>query len=56
MTTFHGSTEFNDMENGKFEIGVDEGDDKYEELQTQKVIKKIVRPIKVLLPVQIKGC
>ncbi|CAH1448316.1 unnamed protein product [Lactuca virosa] len=28
LTTFHGSTtEFNDLENGKFEIGVDEGDD-----------------------------
>lgn len=31
LTTFHGSGEFNDMENGKFEIGVDEGDDEYTE-------------------------
>ncbi|PWA96759.1 phospholipase,galactolipase [Artemisia annua] len=31
LTTFHGSADFNDMENGKFEIGVDEGDDEYTE-------------------------
>ncbi|KAI3741056.1 hypothetical protein L1987_58723 [Smallanthus sonchifolius] len=31
LTTFHGSTEYNDLENGKFEIGVDEGDDEYTE-------------------------
>lgn len=31
LTTFNGSTEFNDLENGKFEIGVDEGDDEYTE-------------------------
>lgn len=31
LTTFQGSTEFNDLENGKFEIGVDEGDDEYTE-------------------------
>ena len=29
LTTFHGSTEFNDIE--MFEIGVDEGNDKYAE-------------------------
>ncbi|KAI3680555.1 hypothetical protein L6452_35328 [Arctium lappa] len=31
LTTFHGSTEFNDTENGKFVIGVDEADDEYSE-------------------------
>ncbi|KAK9056382.1 hypothetical protein SSX86_027472 [Deinandra increscens subsp. villosa] len=31
LTTFNGSTEFNDLYNGKFEIGVDEGDDEYTE-------------------------
>ncbi|XP_076923033.1 phospholipase A I-like [Bidens hawaiensis] len=31
LTTFHGSTELNDLGNGKFEIGVDEGDDEYTE-------------------------
>ncbi|KAL9999758.1 putative phospholipase A(1) [Helianthus debilis subsp. tardiflorus] len=31
LTTFNGSTDFNDLENGKFEIGVDEGDDEYTE-------------------------
>ncbi|KAM0037203.1 hypothetical protein Hdeb2414_s0014g00435441 [Helianthus debilis subsp. tardiflorus] len=31
LTTFNGTTDFNDLENGKFEIGVDEGDDEYTE-------------------------
>ncbi|KAF5763476.1 putative phospholipase A(1) [Helianthus annuus] len=31
LTTFHGSTEFNDLDNGKFELGVDEGDDEITE-------------------------
>lgn len=31
LTTFHGSTELNDLGSGKFEIGVDEGDDEYTE-------------------------
>ncbi|KAI7755793.1 hypothetical protein M8C21_014917, partial [Ambrosia artemisiifolia] len=31
LTTFHGSAEFNDLENGKFEIGVDDGDDEITE-------------------------
>ncbi|KAM0054390.1 putative phospholipase A(1) [Helianthus debilis subsp. tardiflorus] len=31
LTTFHGSTEFNDLDNGKFELGVDDGDDEITE-------------------------
>ncbi|XP_071714159.1 phospholipase A I [Rutidosis leptorrhynchoides] len=37
LTTFHGSTELNDFENGKFEIGVDEGDDDDEYIEQPPV-------------------